>query len=135
MRATYFVVRGQKRGRRLEATGGHAGDSPHSDRVFRKHDGGPGAACWRIAETGLPELWPDLSKESPPGYERGANNYQTFIQCGVLDDSGEVVGMLTVDAPQANELTKIDGKVVHLLCRYLALEHEVGRQVDENRAT
>ncbi len=126
VRATYFEASSNGRnGYCLKSTGLHAGISPHSHREFRRSDGAAGAEAWRIAETGVPKLWQDLAVKSPPNYTRGDNPYQTFIQCGVLDGTGRVLGMLTVDAPDAGTLTTTDGRIVQHLCRLIAVVEEL----------
>lgn len=98
------------------------GGACNSTRKFtnRRNDEA-GQAAWATAKTGLPALYPDLSKDAPSGYQRGRNsNYETFITCGVLGVNDEVVGMLNVDAPKANDLTEIDNMVVGVCARLLS---------------
>lgn len=128
VRATYFEASSMGRnGYCLQPAGLHAGVSPHSHREFKRSDGAAGADVWKIAGTGAPKLWPDLTSKTPPNYERGDNHYQTFIQCGVLDGTGRVLGMLTVDAPTARTLTTTDERIVQHLCRLLAVVEELRR--------
>lgn len=98
------------------------GGSCNSSRKFTKRQPDEaGVEAWRVASTGLPRLYDDLSRAAPPGYRRGPNSsYATFITCGVLGSSGEVRGMLTIDAPTANLLTEVDAVVVGVCCKVLS---------------
>lgn len=103
------------------------GGTCNSTRRFTKRSNDKaGQKAWETAKTGLPVRYADLSKDAPSGYKRGRNSkYETFITCGVLGAEDEVVGMLNVDAPKANDLIEIDEMVVGVCARLLSAAYSL----------
>jgi hypothetical protein len=117
VRAVWFEAKGQTMSPR-DWIGGEC----NSTRKFTNHSKDTaGQTAWATAKTALPKRYPDLSKEAPTGFVRGANSkYRTFITCGVLGANDEVIGMLNVDAPDANGLTEIDAMIVGVCAKLLS---------------
>lgn len=96
------------------------GGTCNSTRRFTSKDPA-GRTAWATARTGLPVRYENLAERAPSGFQRGINSkYETFITCGVLGAGDDVVGMLNVDAPRANDLTEIDEMVVGVCARLLS---------------
>lgn len=76
-------------------------------------------ACQMVSE-GKNHFEPDISKASSDGYKGTGNGYQTFISAAICTgDTG--YGMLTVDAPNANDLVDTDRQIVCLVADLLAV--------------
>lgn len=103
------------------------GGSSNTKRKFvRRAADKEGTIAWERAATGLPELYPDVLNDPPKGYQRGPHSkYETFISCGVLGGGGEVLGMLNVDAPHANDLTEIDATIVGVSAKLLGVAYSL----------
>jgi len=65
------------------------------------------------------ELYPDVSKEAPEGYEGRRNKYGTFIRVPIWSN-GVVFGMLVVDAEKPNSLVDGDKQLAELVASLLA---------------
>lgn len=106
------------------------GGNCNSNRKFTKdRRDRAGSEAWRVARLGTPKLYTDVINQPPPHYEKYDNSsYQTFITCGALDTSGEVVGMLNVDATYSGDLGGIDMTIVHLCARILGVAHSLSAQ-------
>lgn len=65
------------------------------------------------------ELYPDIQKNAPKHYEGNPERYRTFIRAPIWAD-GVVFGMVAVDAPKANSLTKGDVLLTELIASELA---------------
>jgi hypothetical protein len=68
---------------------------------------------------GEPDFYPDLRTSAPPGFDPSGVDYQTFISAPVVA-GGYVHGLLTADAPEANQLSIVDQDFVVLLARLVA---------------
>lgn len=76
-------------------------------------------ACEMVAE-GRTHFEPDISKAPSDAYKGSGNDYQTFISAAICTgDTG--FGMLTVDAPNANDLVDTDRQIVCLVADLLAI--------------
>ena len=122
VRAVWFEARGQT----MTAKDWVGGECNSGRKFVNRRTDLAGSTAWSTARTGLPVLYTDLQVEAPSGYEPGANSkYQTFITCGVLGQGDELVGMLNVDAPNANELTEIDKVVVGVCAKILGAAYSL----------
>lgn len=120
VRAVWFGVEGKT----LVAMDWVGGSCSSKRRFANHHGSAAGTAVWETARLGEPRLYPDLSKDAPPGYVRSpTSDYETFITCGVLNSKGEVIGMLNVDAPHPLDLTKVDSMIVGVCAKVMSTAH------------
>lgn len=66
-----------------------------------------------------PAFFPDLTTDRPEGYEGSMSDYETFISVPVWSDQA-VHGMVTIDAPMKNTLTKADQRLVEVVAELMA---------------
>lgn len=80
-------------------------------------------ACQMVAD-GRSHFEPDISKASSDGYKGSGNDYETFISAAICTgDTG--YGMVTVDAPNANDLVDTDRQIVCVVADLLAIAFAV----------
>jgi GAF domain-containing protein len=77
-----------------------------------------------------PAFYPDLTKEKPKGYDGTMENYKTFIAVPVWA-SGNVYGMVTVDAPKPRSLVLEDKYVIEMFADVVSIAFERGMNVVE----
>ncbi|MFJ8896789.1 GAF domain-containing protein [Leifsonia sp. NPDC102414] len=65
------------------------------------------------------ELYPDIQKDAPTGYEGQRDRYRTFIRVPIWGN-GTVFGMVTVDAPRKKSLLDDDKLLAELVASQLA---------------
>lgn len=106
------------------------GGTVNSERRFSKHARDKaGSEVWKHAAEGRPSLWRDLTVQVPAQYTAATgSNYQTFISCGIVTDSGDVRGMLNVDAPNPGDLTEVDADIVHVCAVILGVAETLADQ-------
>jgi hypothetical protein len=69
--------------------------------------------------SGEPDFYPDLDASAPPGFDPSGVDYRTFISAPVVA-GGNAHGLLTADAPKADQLSIVDQDFVVLLARLVA---------------
>ncbi len=99
-----------------------SGGTKDSVRVFTNNRRDPaGQEAWKLAQKGQPKLYEDVLNKAPEHYESPEEReYQTFITCGILDQQGEVQGMLNIDAREPKSLTSEDKQIVKHLVGLIA---------------
>lgn len=76
-------------------------------------------ACQMVAD-GANHFEPDISKASSDAYRGTGNGYETYISAAICTGSNGY-GMVTVDAPNANDLVDTDRQIVCLVADLLAI--------------
>lgn len=76
-------------------------------------------ACEMVAN-GANHFEPDISKASSDAYRGTGNGYETYISASICTGSNGY-GMVTVDAPNANDLVDTDRQIVCLVADLLAV--------------
>lgn len=105
------------RSRRLELSGYYGRAAPGT---IEFESGSPlGDEAMRLLDTDTEAFYPDLTRDAPPGWERGAHRHQSLIVIPVVTDRA-TFGILTVDAETAGRLRDQDVEVVRLLAELLA---------------
>lgn len=88
------------------------GDAPMSRFV---RSSGEGMEVWRRATAGEVTFYPNILTDPPPGMDGERDrHYQTFITAPV-ETRGELVGLLTINAPHPGDLTEDDCGVMRVL--------------------
>ena len=82
---------------------------------------------WEDAAKGEPVIYNDLINSPPAGFTSPNSDYRAFMTCGILDEAGEVVGMLNVDCPIEDGLSDADAIMLRTLCETLAIAYGVKR--------
>lgn len=116
VRAVLFEATGRTM-RQVAWSGGHGGTS----RTFVKNGAdAAGMHAWTTAEQGQARLFDDLAVDAPPAFVPGQRKYSTFMTCGIVDGSGNVRGLLSVDAEEAGSFTSFDTHVLEILAGVLS---------------
>lgn len=118
-RATFYSIEGEQSSRIFVpwATTGRS-DPPFSR--FREDDDGEGAEVWRVATSGQYAFVKDTRSERIPHFDRQRERrYRTFITVPVLLDE-KVVGLLTLNAPEPDDLTRDDVETMRLVANLAA---------------
>jgi hypothetical protein len=76
-------------------------------------------ACQMVAE-GANHFEPDISRASSEAYKGTGNGYETYISAAICTGTTGY-GMVTVDAPNANDLVDTDRQIVCLIADLLAV--------------
>lgn len=92
------------------------GDTP---RAFVSNDFRGQKALETVRDGGYVFV-PDLDQQRPSNYAGTANGYRTFISAAICNGAA-AYGMVTVDAPNANDLVDTDCQIVLLMADLLAI--------------
>ncbi len=89
-----------------------------------------GDAAFRFLEAHTTAFYPDLGLDKPDGYQGSMSDYKTFISVPFWADM-DVYGMVTIDAPTANTLTKGHQYLVEYAAELLAAAFAVANNEPE----
>jgi hypothetical protein len=106
----------------------HAGRGERPDKFERGTDRGDGVI--KFLQGLKPAFYPDLRKIKPDTFVGNMDNYTTFIAVPIWA-SGNVYGMVTVDAPKARSLVREDLYVVEMFADVVSIAFERGMNVSE----
>ncbi|MFJ4172224.1 GAF domain-containing protein [Paenarthrobacter sp. NPDC089714] len=95
--------------------------TPPRQRFDLSRPGTESDALLDMLATGSYVFTADCINDPPPGFDNTRpRSYETFISASASDGS-EVVGMLTVDSPEAGSLTEADAVLVRLIATVVAI--------------
>jgi hypothetical protein len=95
--------------------------TPPRQRFDLSRPGVESDALLDMLATGSYVFTNDCISDPPPGFDNSRpRSYETFISASASDGS-EVVGMLTVDSPEAGSLTEADAVLVRLIATVVAI--------------
>ncbi|WP_327785636.1 GAF domain-containing protein [Curtobacterium sp. 18060] len=114
-------TRGRKKRLEVEDSSGRQKDTP---RAFVTGEGGRGDAVFAWLEKHETKFVPDIEMESDPDWKGSGRGYRTFISASIWSGT-DVLGMLTVDAPEPGDLDETDVAVMSTLAHCLAIAFEI----------